>query len=66
MGADGDLRDETHEPVHREIRTLLQKVGTEAGVDPRWIAATILHDGTIEQPRAGVDALVLSGRSPPR
>ncbi|MGX5359432.1 deoxynucleotide monophosphate kinase family protein [Kocuria sp. KH4] len=31
-GGDWDrLKDETHDPVHREIRTLLQKVGNEAG-----------------------------------
>lgn len=131
---DGDwdrLKDEAHDPVHREIRTLLQKVGneagkavfgesvwadrgletarrlagpvvftdvrfdveaaaitaaggrvvhvvrpgtggpvdphaSEAGIDPRWISATLVNDGTVEELWARTDALVLSGRSRPR
>lgn len=130
-GGDWDrLKDEAHDPVHREVRVLLQRIGneagkavfgptvwadrglatarrlggrvvltdvrfdveaaaitraggrvvhvvrpgtaagadphpSEAGVDPRWIAATIVNDGTLEQLHALVDALVLSGRTTP-
>lgn len=121
------LKDEAHDPVHREIRVLLQRVGneagkavfgdtvwadrglatarrlggrvvltdvrfdvearaivaaggrvvhvvrpaaeasadphaSEAGIDPRYISATIVNDGTVEQLHARVDALVLSRR----
>ncbi|MEX5259938.1 hypothetical protein [Kocuria sp. CPCC 205263] len=121
----GLLKDEARDPVHREIRTLLQKVGneagkavfgetvwadrgletarrlggpvvftdvrfdveaeaitaaggrvvhvvrpgapapedphpSEAGIDPRWITAVLVNDGTVEQLWAKVDALVLS------
>lgn len=124
------LKDEAHDPVHREVRTLLQKVGneagkavlgetvwadrglatarllggrvvftdvrfdveaaavtaaggrvvhvlrpgpavpadphaSEAGIDPRWISATIVNDGTVEQLWAKVDALVVDGRAAP-
>jgi len=124
-GAWDRLKDEAHDPVHREIRVLLQRVGneagkavfgetvwadrglatarrlggrvvftdvrfdveaeaivaaggrvvhvvrpgtegsadphaSEAGIDPRWISATIVNDGTIRQLWDRVDALVLS------
>ncbi|OLT09459.1 hypothetical protein BJF77_10335 [Kocuria sp. CNJ-770] len=127
----GRLKDETHDPVHREVRTLLQKIGneagkavfgetvwadrgletarrlggrvvftdvrfdveaaavtraggrvvhvvrpgptgpedphpSEAGIDPHWISATLVNDGTLQQPWAKVDALVLSGPGDPR
>ncbi|MFI7481919.1 hypothetical protein ACH9EU_05830 [Kocuria sp. M1R5S2] len=130
VGGDWDrLKDESRDPVHREIRTLLQKVGneagkavfgetvwadrgletarrlggrvvitdvrfdveaaavaaaggrvvhvlrpgtaagadphaSEAGIDPRWISATIVNDGTVEQLWAKVDALVAAGAPP--
>lgn len=131
-GGDWDrLKDEHRDPLHREVRTLLQKLGNEAGkavfgetvwadrgletarrlgarvvftdvrfdveaaaivgaggrvvhvvrpgtaaprdphpsetgIDPRWISATIVNDGTVEQLWAQVDAMVLSGRTDPR
>lgn len=129
---DGDwdrLKDEAHDPVHRELRTLLQKVGneagkavfgetvwadrgleaarrlggrvvftdvrfdveaaaiaaaggrvvhvvrpgaaapadphtSEAGIDPHWIGATIVNDGTLEQLWEQVDALANAGTFP--
>lgn len=119
------LKDEARDPVHREIRTLLQRVGneagkavfgesvwadrgmatarrlggrvvftdvrfdveaaaivgaggrvvhvvrpggtadphaSEAGIDPRWICATIVNDGTVAELHEKVDRLVLSPR----
>lgn len=120
------LKDEAHDPVHREVRVLLQRLGSEAGktvlgetvwadtglaaarraggpvvftdvrfdveaeaivaaggrvvhivrpgaggpadphpseagIDPRWIAATVVNDGTVEQLHARIDALVAGG-----